>query len=53
MGYKYEIYAYYWSDDFEEYRDNEFWRGESFIAAMYQLLKAKSKGYGCVTFYLR
>ena len=35
------------------YGYEEFWRGESWIAALWNFLKAKRKGYGCITLHWR
>lgn len=31
-----------------EYSYEEFWRGQSAIAAIYNFIRAKQAGYGCV-----
>lgn len=50
MGNKFEVWVWVHlelSGD-DTYSYNQYWRGQSFIKAIYHLLKAKQKGYGCV-----
>lgn len=35
------------------YGYSHFWSGESWIAAVWNLVKAKRKGYGCITLHWR
>lgn len=48
MGNTYEVEVWRYSDIVDGYRNEQFWRGESFIAALWNLWKAKREGYGCV-----
>lgn len=50
MGSKFEIQVWTrreWLDG--EYGYEEFWRGESVIGAIVNLIRARQYGYGCVT----
>lgn len=51
MGTKFEIEVWKKSDGGCAYE--EFWRGESLIAALWNLYKAKREGHGCVTLHWR
>jgi hypothetical protein len=42
-----------WAEFMGKYRYLEFWRGQSWIGAIWHLIKAKRKGYGCVTLHWR
>ena len=46
-----KVWAPQWKDG--EYYWSEFWRGESFILAVWHLFRAKRQGYGCVAMYWR
>ena len=37
----------------DELGDKEYWRGESCILAIWNFIKAKREGHGCVTLYWR
>ena len=51
MGSKYEVMVF---GEITDYEHRNFWRGESFIYALWNMIKAKRKGvYGCVTLYWR
>ena len=37
----------------DQYGYEQFWRGESWIAAAWNYIKAKRQGHGCVTLHWR
>jgi len=54
MGWTYEIEAwepYPYPD--ERYHYVTKWTGESFLAAIWNLIKVKRQGFGCVTLHWR
>ena len=54
MGSKYTVEVWKqieWKGD--EYGYEEFWHGQSWIAAMVNFIKAKREGHGCVTMHWR
>jgi hypothetical protein len=53
MGNTFEISVWKMIDWKNEYGYEEFWRGENCIMALYQFIKAKREGYGCVTLHWR
>lgn len=53
MGNTWTIEIWQKNEDIGCYEDVEFWRGESFFAAMWNMLKAKKTGVGCVKLYWR
>lgn len=54
MGSKYTIKVWGQHSDWTtEYSNLMVWQGESFIAALWQLMKQRRAGYGCVTFECR
>jgi hypothetical protein len=48
MGVKYEVDAWLYNARLHEWRYEEVYRGQSFIKAMYMLVRAKRHGAGCV-----
>lgn len=48
MGNTYTVEVWDKWTDKEDYHYHEFWRGESFFAALFNLWKAKRTGFGCV-----
>lgn len=50
MGNKYTVEAWgnHWHHKTGELSYMEVWRGENFFMAVWQLIKAKRKGYKCV-----
>lgn len=52
MGWKYEVTV--WGKHFDdEYSHLTVWGGQSIVRAMFELWKAKRKGFGCTTLHLR
>ena len=39
--------------DLGEYRYTQFWAGQNFLSAIWNMIKAKRAGYGCVTLHWR
>lgn len=49
MGNTFEV-TYWGKSDFSNgYSDRQLWQGESFIAAIFNLIKAKRAGHACVS----
>ena len=53
MGNTLEIQVWKFVDWRDAYAYEEYWRGESWIAALWNFLKAKREGHGCVTLHWR
>ena len=52
MGNTFEVLV--WVKQFDDlYGYDEFYRGESLIAAIWNFFKAKRQGHGCVTIHWR
>lgn len=50
MGNTYEVQV--WAKDIGGgYSYHNFWSGESFFKAIWNMRKAKKQGFGCVTFH--
>lgn len=58
MGNTWEIQVWKRLDDrggayVGDYGYEEFWRGQSALSALWNFIKAKREGYGCVTLHWR
>ncbi|MCE3262593.1 MAG: hypothetical protein K0R43_1672 [Pseudoduganella sp.] len=56
MGNRFEVTAwvpYNPADVSVGYHDQTMWRGESLIAALFNLWKCKRAGHGCVSLHVR
>ena len=54
MGNKFEIQVWKQIEGRDnEYAYEEFWRGESYLLAGWNFIKAKRAGHGCVTIHWR
>lgn len=53
MGNTYTVEVWVKDPNSDEYYYDSFYRGESFINAIWHMRKAKRMGIGCVTFHWR
>lgn len=55
MGYTWEIEVWERIDkgSYYTYGYKQFWYGDSFLSAVWNFLKAKRAGYGCITLHWR
>ena len=53
MGNTFEIEVWAFDDDLDQYRYQQFWAGQNIFVGIWNMIKAKREGYGCVTFHWR
>jgi hypothetical protein len=53
MGNTFEVQVWARDQNLGENRYTQFWAGQNFLSAIWNMAKAKRAGYGCVTLHWR